>query len=49
MERVRVNLTFAPNVGVNWECKLGDSARYARAEGQGASAASFIVGARAWL
>ena len=40
---------FAPYVGVNWERKLGDSARYARAAGEKASAASLVVGMRFWF
>jgi Uncharacterized protein involved in copper resistance len=40
---------FAPYVGVNWERKLGDSARFARAEGEGASATSLVMGVRFWF
>jgi copper resistance protein B len=40
---------FAPYVGLNWERKLGDSARFARAEGEGASATSFVMGVRFWF
>jgi copper resistance protein B len=40
---------FAPYVGVNWERKFGDTARFARAEGEGASATSFVVGVRFWF
>jgi copper resistance protein B len=40
---------FAPYLGINWERKLGDSARFARAEGEGASATSLVMGVRFWF
>lgn len=40
---------FAPYVGVNWERRLGDTARYARAAGEGASATSLVMGIRFWF
>ncbi|KEQ52522.1 copper resistance protein B [Sphingobium chlorophenolicum] len=40
---------FAPYIGFNWERKLGESARFARAEGDGASATRFVMGARFWF
>ena len=40
---------FAPYVGVNWERKLGDSARFARAGGERAEATSFVMGVRFWF
>ena len=40
---------FAPYLGVNWERKIGDSARFARAEGEGASVASLVMGVRFWF
>lgn len=40
---------FAPYVGVNWERKLGDTARFARAEGERASATSLVMGVRFWF
>ena len=40
---------FAPYVGVNWERKLGDGARYARAAGEGPSSTSLVMGARFWF
>jgi len=40
---------FAPYVGVHWERKLGDTARYARAAGEGASATSLVMGVRFWF
>ncbi|UZW55836.1 copper resistance protein B [Sphingobium sp. JS3065] len=47
--RYEVAREFAPYIGVNWERKLGDSARFARAQGEGASATSFVMGARFWF
>lgn len=40
---------FAPYAGVNWERKLGGTARFARAEGERASATSFVMGVRFWF
>lgn len=40
---------FAPYVGIHWERKLGDTARYARAAGEGASATSLVMGVRFWF
>ena len=40
---------FAPYVGVNWERKTGDSARYARGDGEAVSATSFVAGVRFWF
>jgi copper resistance protein B len=40
---------FAPYVGVHRERKIGDSARFARAEGKDASATSLVMGVRFWF
>lgn len=40
---------FAPYVGVNWERKLGDTARFARADGERASATSLVMGVQFWF
>ncbi len=40
---------FAPYVGVNWERKLGDTARYARREGENAASTSLVMGVRFWF
>lgn len=40
---------FAPYLGVNWERKLGDTARFARQQGEGASATSLVAGIRFWF
>jgi copper resistance protein B len=47
--RYEIAREFAPYVGVNWERKLGGSARYARAAGEGASATSLVMGVRFWF
>jgi copper resistance protein B len=47
--RYEIAREFAPYVGVNWDRKLGDGARFARAAGEGASAASLVIGLRAWF
>lgn len=39
---------FAPYIGVSWERKFGDTADYARANGESAETTSFVVGLRAW-
>lgn len=39
---------FAPYIGVTWERKFGDTADYARAEGESAETTSFVIGLRAW-
>ncbi|TVV76311.1 copper resistance protein B [Sphingomonas solaris] len=49
--RLRYEITreFAPYVGVSWDRKAGDTARYARANGERASEASFVAGVRFWF
>lgn len=39
---------FAPYIGVSWERKFGDTADYARADGESAETTSFVIGLRAW-
>ena len=39
---------FAPYIGISWERKFGDTADYARADGENAETTSFVVGLRAW-
>ncbi|CDO35226.1 Copper resistance B [Novosphingobium sp. KN65.2] len=45
--RYDANRSLAPYIGVNWERKLGETARIARAAGEGASDVSAVVGIRA--
>ncbi len=49
--RLRYELAreFAPYIGVHWERSFGDTARYARAAGEGASATSLVMGIRFWF
>ena len=45
--RYERNRSLAPYVGVNWERKLGGTADFARAAGEGVSGVSAVFGARA--
>lgn len=47
--RYEIARNFAPYVGVHWERKVGDSADYARAEGEDVSATSLVTGLRFWF
>jgi copper resistance protein B len=49
--RLRYEITrrLAPYLGVNWERKLGGSARYARAAGKDPSSTSLVAGLRLWF
>ena len=47
--RYEVSRQFAPYVGLSWDRKTGDSARFARADGEGASARSVALGVRTWF
>lgn len=47
--RYEVVKEFAPYVGVEWTRKVGDTARFARAAGEGASGVSLVMGVRAWF
>lgn len=47
--RYEVVREFAPYVGVSWERKFGDTARFARAAGEGTGGFSFVAGIRAWF
>ena len=47
--RYEVAREFAPYAGINWERKLGDTARFARSDGERASAASLVMGVRFWF
>lgn len=39
----------APYVGVSWERRFGDTARLARADGEGTGGFAFVAGLRAWF
>ena len=47
--RYEIAHEFAPYLGINWERKLGDTARYARAADERVSAASLVAGVRFWF
>jgi len=47
--RYEVAREFAPYVGVSWDRKLGDTARFARATGDRAGAPAFVAGIRTWF
>lgn len=47
--RYEVSRQFAPYVGLSWDRKAGDTARFARADGEGASARSIALGVRTWF
>lgn len=47
--RYEVYREFAPYVGIEWERLFGDTADFARAEGEEDSAYAFVFGVRVWL
>jgi copper resistance protein B len=47
--RYEIAREFAPYVGVSWERKLGDTARFARANGDDVGGAHFVTGIRFWF
>ncbi|PCD04681.1 copper resistance protein CopB [Sphingomonas spermidinifaciens] len=47
--RYEIAREFAPYVGVSWERRLGETARYARAAGEGTGGFSLVAGIRAWF
>ena len=47
--RYEIKREFAPYIGVSWERKVGDSARFARARGDRVQATSFVAGVRFWF
>ncbi len=47
--RYEIERNFAPYVGVSWERKVGDSADFARAEGEDPSRVTFLAGVRFWF
>lgn len=47
--RYEIKREFAPYIGVSWERKFGDSARFAGAAGDRAEATSLVLGIRAWF
>lgn len=47
--RYEIKREFAPYVGLSYDRKLGDSARFSRAEGEDVGGASVVVGVRTWF
>ena len=47
--RYEIRREFAPYIGVSWERKIGDSARFARAAGNRVEATSLVIGIRTWF
>ncbi len=47
--RYEVRREFAPYVGVSWERRLGDTARFARAAGADTGGVGVVAGLRAWF
>ena len=49
--RLRYEITrqFAPYIGISYEAKTGQTARYARADGDDPTTTSFVAGLRLWF
>lgn len=47
--RYEVAREFAPYVGINWERRFGDTARFARLSGESPASTSVVMGARFWF
>ncbi len=47
--RYEIRREFAPYIGVSWQRKTGDSARFANAAGERVQATSFVFGIRTWF
>ena len=47
--RYEIRREFAPYIGVHWERKFGQTADFARAEGEDESDFLFVAGVRAWF
>lgn len=47
--RYEIRREFAPYIGINWTKKYGNTADFARAEGEETSDAQFVMGFRAWF
>lgn len=47
--RYEVAREFAPYIGISYDRKVGDTARYARLDGESVGATSFVIGARTWF
>lgn len=47
--RYEIRREFAPYLGVSWDRKVGDTARFARIDREDASAKSIVAGVRVWF
>ncbi|MEN8175499.1 MAG: copper resistance protein B [Pseudomonadota bacterium] len=47
--RYEIRREFAPYIGVNWEKKFGNTADFARDEGEDTDDVQFVAGLRAWF
>lgn len=47
--RYEVKREFAPYIGINWNNKYGNTATFARNEGEEVSGTQFVAGIRAWF
>lgn len=47
--RYEIRREFAPYIGISYEQKVGDTARYARADGERTRSTSFVLGIRTWF
>ncbi|MCP5303849.1 MAG: copper resistance protein B [Chromatiaceae bacterium] len=47
--RYEIRREFAPYIGVNWTRKFGNTADFARAEGEDTNDVQFVAGVRAWF
>lgn len=47
--RYEIRREFAPYVGLSWERRIGDTARFSRLAGDGVETTSFVAGIRFWF
>jgi copper resistance protein B len=47
--RYEIKREFAPYIGISYDRKVGNTARYARADGERTRATSFVFGIRTWF
>ena len=47
--RYEIRREFAPYIGISYDRKVGDTARFARAAGEDVSNTSFVAGIRFWF
>lgn len=47
--RYEIRREFAPYIGISYDRKVGDTARYARQDGESAHATSVVIGIRTWF